>query len=461
MDVAVDALFNQSGVNRVDTIEEMFAVGNLLANQPAPKGRRVAIITNAGGPAILAADALESEGLIIPELSAELQQRLRDVLPPEAAVRNPVDLIAGATADLYRTTVPLLLDSGEVEAVLVIYVPVSATGVESVAPALLEVAESSESGCTLLSVFMQAEEAAGMLEGPNVTVPTFTFPESAALARARATRYGEWRLADPGRVPEFDGLDVDGAKSVVAVAIERMPATGGWLEPDEVEALLDAFDIPRPVSTLAQTESEAVEAARSIGGPVVLKVVAESALHKSDVGGVVLDVEGDEEVSAAYRRIADAVADREGILVQEMVPGGHEVLVGMTEDPNFGPLIVYGLGGIYVELLKDVTFRLHPLTDVDARSMMNDIKGAKLLEGYRNLPLGDIDAVADVLLRVSAMVGAIPEITEMDLNPLLVLEPGDGVRAVDARIRVEPLDEGWVPELLDLPGVAGARHDKT
>jgi acyl-CoA synthetase (NDP forming) len=260
-----------------------------------------------------------------------------------------------------------------------------------------------------------------------------------------------------GQIPQFDDTDPAAAKAVITGAIARSGEEGGWLEPGEVEALLDCFGIPRPASALATSEDEALEAARAIGGPVVLKVVSSEALHKSDVGGVLLDIEGDEAVLAGYRSIAEAVPVRDGILVQEMVKGGHEVLVGMTEDPNFGPMIVYGLGGIYVELLKDVAFRLHPLYDVDALSMIDEIKGAKLLTGYRNLPKGDVDAVADTLLRVSALISAVPEITEMDLNPLLVLEPGRGVRAVDARIRIHPIDPAWSPEMLDLPSVARGR----
>lgn len=460
MDVAVDALFDHSGVIRVDTLEEMFAVGNLLANQPVPAGRRVGIVTNAGGPAILAADALEAEGLVLPEFSAQLRSQLAELLPAEASVGNPVDLIAGATADQYRAIVPRILESGEVDSLLVIYVPVSATGVETVAPALLDIAENTTSSSTLLSVFMQAEEAASYLDGERVTVPSYQFPEDAARALSQAVAYGEWLAQETGEIPVFANARPDDARRVVASALDRMGGSGGWLDPHEVEAMLDAFGVPRPSSVLATSEEEAVEAARSIGGPVVLKVVSAVALHKSDVGGVLLDLEGDEAVAAGYRSIAQAVPERDGILVQEMVKGGHEVLVGMTEDPNFGPMIVYGLGGIYVELLKDVAFRLNPLTDVEARSMISEIKGAKLLEGYRNLPKGDVDAVADVLLRVSALVSAIPEISEMDLNPLLVLEPGHGVRAVDARIRVEPLQPGWSPDMIDLPSVAGSRSDR-
>jgi acetate---CoA ligase (ADP-forming) len=461
MDVAVDALFNHSGVIRVDTLEEMFAVGNLLANQPVPGGRRVGVITNAGGPAILAADALEAEGLVLPEFTPTLRAKLQAVLPAEASVGNPVDLIAGATAEQYRQTVPAILESGEVDSLLVIYVPVTATGVETVAPALLEIAESTEAPCTLLSVFMQAEEAAAYLDGKKLTVPSYPFPEDATQALARAVRYGEWLATDPGRIPTFGDTDPQMAREVVFGALARFGTEGGWLDPGEVEALLDAFAVPRPASVLATSENQAVEAARSIGGPVALKVVSSEALHKSDVGGVLLDIRGDDAVSEGYRSIAQAVPVRDGILVQEMVGGGHEILVGMTEDPNFGPMIVYGLGGIYVELLKDVAFRLHPITDSEARSMIDEIKGAKLLQGYRNLPKGDVDAVAEVLLRVSALVTAVPEISEMDLNPLLVLEPGQGVRAVDARIRVKPLVAGWSPEMVDLPSVAGLRSDRS
>lgn len=235
--------------------------------------------------------------------------------------------------------------------------------------------------------------------------------------------------------------------------MKRLGPEGGWLEQDDVDALLDAFGIARPVSVTAATEEEAVSAAEEMGYPVVLKVVAPSALHKSDVGGVVLDLEDAGAVRDAYRQVTSAVEDAEGVLVQEMIVGGHEVLIGVTEDPNFGPLVGYGLGGIYVELLQDVAFRLQPLTDVDAREMVREIKGAKMLEGYRNLPPGDVEAVQEMLLRVSAMVGAIPEVDEMDLNPVKVFEPGHGAKVVDARIRVAPTPPQWSSELVDLPGV--------
>ena len=453
LDVAVDALFRQSGVIRVDTLDELFAVGGLLSSQPVPLGRRVGIVTNAGGPGILAADALESRGMTLPELSPHLQDQLSAGLPAEASVRNPVDMIAGATADQFRHSVSAVLESGEVDALLVIYAPTSERGVEEVAPVLREVAEAYEGTTTLLSVFMQSETAGAHLRSDRVTVPTYTFPESAALALSRSVTYGEWLQRDPGHLPEFDDLDREAARRVVDGALARFGGEGGWLEPDEVDAVLGAYAVPLPAAGRASTADEAVAVAERIGDPVVLKVVSSSALHKSDVGGVLLDVEGADAVREGFESVTAAVETHEGVLVQEMVRGGHEVLVGMTEDPNFGPLLVFGLGGIYVELLQDVSFRLGPLTDVDAREMVAEIKGARLLAGYRGLPAGDVDAVVDTLLRISTMVMALPEISEMDCNPVLVLAPGEGVRVVDARIRIRPVAEGWSPSLGDLPAV--------
>ncbi len=454
LDAAVDALFQQSGVIRTETLEEMFAVGALLANQPIPKGRRVGIVTNAGGPGILAADALESRGLELPEFSAEFRARLESQLPAEASSRNPVDMIAGATADDFRHVVSEVLDSGEVDALMVIYVPTSRTGMAEIGRAVREVAEEYTGDTTILSVFMQSEQISSLMSSEIETVPTFPFPENAARALARVVRHGEWLLRDPGELPEFDDLDVEGAKMVVADALARIDSDeAGWLEPDEVDALLGSFGIALPASRIADTEEQAVAAARDIDGPVALKVISESALHKSDVGGVLLDVEGDEAVREGFAAVVAAVDEHEGVLVQEMVDGGHEILIGMTEDPNFGPMLVYGLGGVYVELLKDVAFRLNPLTDADATEMIEEIKGADLLKGYRNMPLGDREALKEALLRVSAMVTALPEIVDMDLNPVKVLEPGKGVRVVDARIKVHRTQPGWSPELLDLPAV--------
>jgi acetate---CoA ligase (ADP-forming) len=453
LDVAVDALFRQTGVIRVETLEELFAVASLLSSQPVPKGKRVAVVTNAGGPGILAADALEANGLHIPEFSGETQARIRANLPSEASVRNPVDMVAGAGPAEFSHVVSTILASEEVDSLLVIHVPTSETGVQHVATALHSIAAGYEGSTTLLSVFMQSDAAGAFLRSEKANIPTYPFPEAAAIALSRAVGYGEWLQRDPGEVPVLDGIDLEAARRVVDKALVGRDEKGVWLEPDATEALLAAFGLDLPRAGTAATADDAVRVAAEIGGPVVLKVVSESALHKSDVGGVLLDVEGEEAVRAGFAAVTAAVDTHDGVLVQEMVPGGHEVLIGVTEDPNFGPLVVYGLGGVYVELLKDVAFRLTPLTDVDAREMVNEIKGAKLLEGYRGFPPGDVEAVVNTILRVSAMAASIPEISEMDMNPVMVLEPGRGARVVDARIRVKPVRQGWFPSLDDLPAV--------
>lgn len=455
LDTAVDALFDHAGVIRVDTLQDLFGVGSILANQPIPKGRRVGIVTNAGGPAILAADSLEGHGLVLPAFSEGLRERVGAFLPPEAATGNPIDMIAGASPDQYGAAVRELLLADEVDTVMVIYVPTSSESVAGVGVAVREAVEAHAGDTTVIGVFMQVEEAADHLRNESVNIPAFQFPEDAALALERAVRHGEWLARDPGVIPDLPGLDADRGRRAVKSALDRLGDAGGWMEPGEVTELLSAFGVRLPAEETVVSADEAVAAAARIGGPVALKVVAASALHKSDVGGVLLDVEGDDAVRAGFRRVTSVVDDAEGVLVQEMVVGGHEVLIGVTEDPNFGPMLVYGLGGVMVELLADVTFKLHPITDVDAAEMTSGIRAAKMLEGYRNLPLGDVPAIQDVLLRVSAMLGECPEIVEMDLNPVKVLEPGSGAVVVDARARVEVPTPGTAVELADLPAVVG------
>jgi acyl-CoA synthetase (NDP forming) len=456
-DVAVDALFEQAGVIRTDTIEEMFAVASLLANQPLPRGRRVGIITNAGGPGILAADALEAAGLNLPELSGPTRKRLSEKLPAEASTRNPVDTIASGGPAEYAHCLEVLLDSDEVDAVMLIYVPTTLEGAADVSRAIRAAADAHPPDVPLLAVFMQ-QGTSTLLAGGQRTIPTFRFPEAGALALSRAVRHSEWRARDPGVERAFADIDTTRIRKVVEPAVARLGEEGGWLESVEVEAVLAAAGLALPRSRQVTSDEEAVTAAAEIGGPVVLKVVAPSALHKSDVGGVLLNLEGPEVGAEGFRRVWGSVPDPEGVLVQERVGGGHEVLIGMTEDPNFGPLIVFGMGGVLVELLDDVAFRIHPLTDAEARSMILSIRTSRLLQGYRNLPLGDLNALEEALLRVSALITLMPEMVELDLNPVKVFPPGEGVRPVDARIRVKRLPPERSPELADLPSVHSRRR---
>jgi acyl-CoA synthetase (NDP forming) len=284
-------------------------------------------------------------------------------------------------------------------------------------------------------------------------IPTYMFPEAAALALARAVGHGVWRLRDPGLEARLEPEDEDAIRAIIDSALEGVPATGAWMDPEQVDAVLTAAGLRVPRSTVARSPQEAIDAAAATTGPVVVKVISESALHKSDVGGVVLGVEGEGEVRAAFETVSNAVFDADGVLVQEFVAGGHEVLIGMTQDPNFGPLVGFGLGGVYVELLQDVAFRIHPLTDVDASEMIRETKGFRLLQGYRNAAEGDVAGLEQALMRVSGLINVVPELVEMDLNPVKVLPPGEGVVVVDARMRIEPVSEKRHPRMRDLPGV--------
>jgi acetyl coenzyme A synthetase (ADP forming)-like protein len=452
VEVAVEALFRQTGVIRTDTLNDMFDVTSLLAHQPVPTGRRVAVLTNAGGPAILCADALEAEGMELPQLSATLQERLRQHLPAAAATGNPVDMIAAAGPVEYSACLEALLDSDEVDAVIPIYIPASPGGSEAVAKAV-KAASTGAGDKAVLSVFMQWHGAPTVLSQSPGVIPTFPYPERAARALAAAVKYGEWRARPQGQLLVHSDVDHEAAGRVVSRALGRLGDGGGWLDPGEIEMMLGAFGIATVRSTVVTSADEAVAFAEQVGGPVVLKVISPTVLHKTDIGGVVLDVEGADEVRDAYAAVTSVAADASGALIQEFVTG-HEVIIGMTEDPTFGPLIAFGLGGVFVELLQDVAFRIHPLTDVDVDEMLGELRSARLLEGYRGGAAGDIEAVKEALGRVSVLVDHFPEIVEMDLNPVMVRQPGEGIRVVDARIRIEPREDVWLPSRKDIPGVA-------
>lgn len=451
LDVAADALFRQAGVIRVSTLEELFDVTALLANQPVPQGDRVAIVTNAGGPAILAVDALESQGLVVPEFSDELQAELRSFLAPDAAVANPVDMIAAAGPEEYRLAIGALLASDEIDALITLFIPASEEGVSETSTAIREAGEATPDDKTFLCVYMHSGGAPSELSSIDVGFPTFSFPERAAKALRKATTYAEWLAKPEGVVPQFEGIDSERARRVIDTAIDGADDAGVWLDPDAVDAVLESYGLTIPKARVVSTVEEAIAFGDEIRAPIVVKVISPSAVHKSDVGGVALDVSGAGDIAAAYEQVTAAVPDPEGVLVQEFVSGGHEVLIGMVEDPIFGPLIVFGLGGVFVELIGDVAFRIHPLTDRDAAEMISEVKSARLLEGYRGGEPGDIDAVVDTLLRVSNLIEDLPEIFEMDLNPVKVGTPGSGVRIVDARIRVRPTTGTWIPSRTDLP----------
>jgi acetyl coenzyme A synthetase (ADP forming)-like protein len=440
LDVAVDALFWQAGVVRTDTIEELFDLAMLLSTQPIPRGDRVAILTNAGGPGIMASDACESRGLKIPPLASHTVQGLRAFLPAEASVRNPVDMIASASASSYERALRLLIADENVDSVMVLFVPPIVTEATDVATAI----RRGAAGATkpVLTCFMGShgvpEGLSSLREG---RFPSYAFPEAAAIALARAVRYGRWLRRPAGEIPTFSDVYPDRARS--AIASRAAAGTGRWLAPREVQAVLAAYGLRTPrTEVVAPDAGEAVSAASRVGFPVALKLVSSTILHKTDVGGVALGLGDAGAVSRAFARMRERLealgrgGEMEGLVVQEMVPAGVETFVGVTQDPSFGPLLGFGLGGINVELWRDVVFRIHPVTSVDAWEMLGEIRGVKLLDGFRGTPPADRAALADALLRVSRMVGDLPEIRELDVNPLVALPPGQGVVALDARIRV-------------------------
>ncbi len=436
-EVTVDALFRQAGVIRTDTLEELFDVAMLLAHQPAPRGRRVGIISNAGGPAILAADACEAEGLEIPLLGAETQRRLREVLPPEASVSNPVDMVASATAAHYREVLRIVAADPAVDALIVIFIPPLVTRAEDVAAAIVEGTRELRAAKPVLTVFMSARGIPQILRAPDVHIPSYAFPEDAAIALARVTRYGEWR-ARPRRPPPQLDVRRDEAAAVVAAALRR---GAGWLLPQEVQALLSCYGLPLVRQETVRTPEEAGEAAARIGGEVALKAVGSEIVHKTELGAVRLNLPPGEVPTAAAQMAASLAARGvrpEGFLVQEMVPAGVEMIVGVVHDPQFGPVIACGAGGVLVELLRDVSVRLTPLNAEDAAEMVQSLKTFPLLAGFRGQPAHDAAALQEALLRVSALVEDLPQIVELDCNPIMVLQRGAAV--IDARVRVAPYE---------------------
>jgi acetyl coenzyme A synthetase (ADP forming)-like protein len=435
-DVTVDALFDQAGVIRTDSLAELFDVASLLANQPIPAGRRVGIVTNAGGPGIMCADACEADGLEVVQLSPRLQASLADGLPAEAAVANPVDMLASAPPEHYRRTVELVAASGEVDAVIVIFIPPLPADTAAVDQAVQDAAAAARSVPVLNVVMSSADPRPEGGDGPRL--PRYQFPEDAARALVRAVEYGTWRQRPEGQVPELPDVRHDEAAALLAAALADGPGPR-WLAPEEVARLLACYGVPIAEWRLAGSPEEAGAAAHELGGPVALKAVAPRLVHKSEAGAVRLGLAGAEAVQAAAAEMAAAVAAEgytaDGFLVQRMVGEGVELLVGVVNDASFGPVIACGAGGTAVELLKDVAVRITPLTDLGAEEMVRSLATYPLLDGYRGAARADVAALEDLLLRVSALVEAHPTIAELDCNPVKVLP--DGVVVVDARVRVE------------------------
>lgn len=449
-DTAVEALFEQAGVLRANTLQELFDVAVLLSTQPVPPGARVGVVTNAGGPAILLADMGETHGLELPELTPETQAALRALLPPQAGLANPVDMIASATPEQYARTIELVGADANIDALVVIYIPPLVTHPPEIAQAIARGAGAVPAPKPVLTVWMTSQgPPAALNAGPRGTLPTYAFPENAALALSAAVRYGRWRSRPRGTPLRLSPF----AHSAVRAVIDRVLCTGAasmagamdppqasvWLSPDDLATVLRAAGIPLAAAEQT-TPAEAVATAERLGYPLVAKIISPDVLHKSDVGGVILGLDTPAAVASAVDTLVARTqrigARLDGILLQRQVTSGIEALVGVTTDPLFGPLLVCGLGGTLVEVLHDVTFRLTPVSDSDAAEMLTRLRANVLLDGYRGAPPGDREALIALVLRVSALVESVPELQELDLNPVKVLTPGAGVIALDGRMRI-------------------------
>jgi acetyltransferase len=437
LDVAVDALFDQCGVLRASSIEEIFDLAVAFSNQPLPKGNRVAIVTNAGGPGIIATDACVSLGLEMSRFEKKTYEALEKILPEEASTENPVDILGDGGPERYERSLDIVLSDKNVDSVIAIFVPPLISRTVEVAIAISEV--SSKYHKPVLGCFMGREEVLSSIqELEKNNIPAYLFPESAAKSIAGMVKYNTLINRKEGDIKSYD-VDREKARRIIEKGLAKEE---GYLPPDKVGGILEAYGFTFPKSKLVKNAHEAVSFAQEVGYPVVLKIVSPDVVHKVDAGGVVLDLHDEEEVRKGYskmlidvkKNIPDVKID--GVLLQKMITGGKETILGMMMDPSFGPLIMFGLGGIYVEVLQDVSFRIAPISDLDAHEMIKSIKSYQLLAGVRGEKSVDMEALEEYIQRISRLVEDFPEIEEMDINPFVVFEKGKSCTVLDARIRV-------------------------
>jgi acetate---CoA ligase (ADP-forming) len=432
---AYEAAFKQAGVVRANSMGELFDFAIALARQPLPLSDRVAVITNAGGPGIMATDAIERAGLRLTSLTAESIEQLRAALPPAASLLNPIDLLGDATTERYKKALDIVLADPNVGALLVILTPQFSTKIDEVAQVLADVANPQK--IPILACFMgeaSIHNATRILTANSI--PNYVMPERAVGALSVMTKQRRWQEEV---APPYESLDLDTHR--VLEVFERVRRDGRLTIGDaEARTILEAYRIPVPPSKLCRNAEEAVVFADEIGYPVVMKIASPDILHKTDIGGVRLNVRGATDVKDSFDLITFRAtrympeAEIWGCNVQLQVHGGREVIIGMNRDPQFGPLVMFGLGGIYVEALKDVTFRIAPFSRQDAMEMMREMRSYNLLRGVRGEARSDLKAIADTLLKVSQLVVDFPDIVEMDINPLMVFEDGKGAMGIDMRL---------------------------
>lgn len=436
-DSVYDALLIQSGVQRVDTIAELFDYAALYCTQPLPRGGRVAIVTNAGGPGIMATDAAVRFGLQLAELSAATKEKLKASLPTTASLRNPIDVIGDARADRYRSAVRTVLEDENVDMGVVILTPQSMTDVEETAAVVPAAVQGIDK--PVVCAFMGAKDVApGVAILRRAGIPNYAFPEDAVRSLAAAERLVALHEIPRREETTFHDLDVERAKGIIAEALNGHEKR--YLTQAECRPLLECYRLPLLQSAIVRTVDEAAQVATSFGTPVVMKVMSEDVVHKFDAGGVLLNIHGADEARAAYQKIHQNVgkavpgAKIQGILIEEMARKGVEVILGASRDARFGPLMMFGLGGTLVEVLKDVSFRLAPMWQISAERMVHQIRSFQVLNGFRGSPPSDLNAIVNTLLRLSAMVCNHPEISELDINPLIVHARGEGASVADSRV---------------------------
>jgi acetyl coenzyme A synthetase (ADP forming)-like protein len=427
---AVEALFRQAGVIQADSLEELSDAAVLLSSQPLPQGRRVALLTNAGGLGILCADACAAAGLELPTLSEETRTKLAGVLPREASLANPVDMLGSAVGSTYEAVLPHVLADTGIDAVIVLFVPPVVADAEEVAQAVVRgVRRAPDTGKPVLAAFVSADGIPACLLRPDSGVAAFEYPESAARALAHAVNRAEWLRRPAAAPPALEGIDRPAAEALVDSVLAT--STDVWLDAPQVRELLAAYGVPLVDERVARSAEEAVEAARELGLPVVVKSAIPGA-HKTETGGIALDLATEQDVRAAVERI------RPPVVIQPMIGGDTELLAGVVQDPTFGPLVAFGPGGVFAELIGEAQFRIAPLTLADAEDLVLTGKAGRLVAGFRGKPPADAVALVDLVLRLARLAEDVPEVAELDLNPVLGLP--DGCVAVDARVRVRPVE---------------------
>ncbi len=442
-DEVYDAIFAQGGVLRVDSVEEMFNFATGFANQPLPKGNRVAIITNAGGPGIMATDASIRYGLEMASLQSSTVEALKKSLPPTANISNPIDVIGDAQHERYEAALKLAAADPNVDALIVILTPQAMTDIEEIAKVVVDIDRKTDK--PIMACFMGiVDVSAGVHILEQAYVPHYIFPEDAARTLGAMVRYQNWTCRPRTVVRQFE-VERDAAAKIIQ---QELSGGASFLPIEQSMKILKAYHFPILPFAFAGSSKEAASVSRQTGFPAVMKIISRDIIHKMDVGGVKLHLQNEKEAESAYEEMMRSVQSKmpkakvEGVFIQAMAKPGREVILGMKRDPKFGPILMFGLGGIYVEALKDVTFRLAPIREFGAQRMIESIRAYKLLSGIRGEKPSDVDAIMESLERLSQLVCDHPEIDEIDINPLMAYPQGEGAAVVDARIVLHQKENG-------------------